>query len=132
MAMIKCPECGKQVSDKAKACPGCGYPIEDDMPSGIVRIKVSPLAIGINGNQKVTIYGNCRTVWEGNTGEVAELYVDQPTEVTVQYHGCFMHYSGLCKGLVDPSRSKKYNVSARQGITSTQLVFQPVDAFYAD
>ena len=25
MALIKCPECGKQYSDKAKACPNCGY-----------------------------------------------------------------------------------------------------------
>ena len=27
--MIKCPECGHQVSDKAKACPACGFPIEE-------------------------------------------------------------------------------------------------------
>lgn len=25
MALIKCPECGKEISDKAKACPECGY-----------------------------------------------------------------------------------------------------------
>lgn len=30
MALIKCPECLKQVSDKAKSCPGCGYPISED------------------------------------------------------------------------------------------------------
>ena len=27
MALIKCPECGKDVSDKSIACPSCGYPI---------------------------------------------------------------------------------------------------------
>lgn len=27
MALIKCSECGKQVSDKAQACPNCGAPI---------------------------------------------------------------------------------------------------------
>lgn len=27
MALINCPECGKQVSDKASACPDCGCPI---------------------------------------------------------------------------------------------------------
>lgn len=27
MALIKCPECGKEISDKAKACIFCGYPI---------------------------------------------------------------------------------------------------------
>lgn len=30
MALIKCPECGKQVSDAAKSCPECGYPIATD------------------------------------------------------------------------------------------------------
>lgn len=27
MALINCPECGKEISDKAKTCPDCGYPI---------------------------------------------------------------------------------------------------------
>ena len=27
MALIKCPECGNQISDKAITCPHCGYPI---------------------------------------------------------------------------------------------------------
>ena len=27
MALIRCPECGKEISDKAEACPNCGYPI---------------------------------------------------------------------------------------------------------
>lgn len=26
MALIKCPECGKEISDKASACPNCAYP----------------------------------------------------------------------------------------------------------
>ena len=28
MALIKCPECGKEVSDKAKQCIHCGYPLD--------------------------------------------------------------------------------------------------------
>lgn len=27
MALIKCPECGKQISDRAASCPNCGCPI---------------------------------------------------------------------------------------------------------
>ena len=27
MALITCPECGKEVSDTAQSCPNCGYPI---------------------------------------------------------------------------------------------------------
>ena len=26
MSLIKCPECGREISDKAVACPGCGCP----------------------------------------------------------------------------------------------------------
>ena len=29
MSMIKCPECGKEISDKAEKCPNCGCPMEE-------------------------------------------------------------------------------------------------------
>lgn len=31
MALIKCPECGREISDKAVSCPGCGYPIQGNV-----------------------------------------------------------------------------------------------------
>lgn len=134
MAMIKCPECGNQVSDRAKACIHCGCPIEELAPSGIVKIKVSVLksSTGFNGNQKVSIFANGKTLWEGKSGEVAELHFDGATSISVKYHLCMMHYGGECSGVIDPSKSKKYNVSARQGFMSTKLVLQQVDVFDAD
>lgn len=30
MALIKCPECGKKMSDKAEGCPHCGYSLKKD------------------------------------------------------------------------------------------------------
>ena len=30
MALIKCPECRKEISDKARACPNCGYPVNEE------------------------------------------------------------------------------------------------------
>lgn len=27
MAIVKCPECGREVSDKAQSCIGCGFPL---------------------------------------------------------------------------------------------------------
>lgn len=32
MALIKCSECGSEVSDKAAACPKCGNPINEIEP----------------------------------------------------------------------------------------------------
>lgn len=34
MAMISCPECGKEISSRANACPNCGCPIGDDAVAG--------------------------------------------------------------------------------------------------
>jgi hypothetical protein len=34
VALVQCPECGRQVSDQAASCPGCGYPI-----GGVVYVR---------------------------------------------------------------------------------------------
>ncbi len=36
MALIKCPECGKEVSDKAPQCIHCGYPLDTIIESSNV------------------------------------------------------------------------------------------------
>lgn len=33
MAMIRCPECGKEVSNLAETCPNCGFPIAKEIIS---------------------------------------------------------------------------------------------------
>lgn len=33
MALIKCPECGKEISNRAEKCPNCGYPIIEKVDS---------------------------------------------------------------------------------------------------
>ena len=37
MALIECKECNQQISDKAKACPHCGYPVKIE---GLVELLV--------------------------------------------------------------------------------------------
>ena len=32
--LIECPECAKQVSDRAAACPSCGFPIAEHVRAG--------------------------------------------------------------------------------------------------
>ena len=31
MALIKCPECKKKISDQCENCPNCGYPIKSNI-----------------------------------------------------------------------------------------------------
>ena len=39
MALIKCPECDKEISDKVKRCPQCGYPIRKT--SKLIKIVIA-------------------------------------------------------------------------------------------
>ena len=32
MALIACPECGREVSTSAKVCPACGFPVAEQQP----------------------------------------------------------------------------------------------------
>lgn len=41
MALIRCPECGKEVSDQAKACIHCGYPLAEDQAERYALILMS-------------------------------------------------------------------------------------------
>lgn len=47
MAIIKCPECGHQISDKAETCPTCGVKIKDNIircpHCGVIYLKDQPI-----------------------------------------------------------------------------------------
>ena len=62
MAMIKCPECGQNVSDKAATCPHCGYAVADSRPDGMVRIKMSVISQTVTSRQKVTLTAGGRVL----------------------------------------------------------------------
>lgn len=51
MALIKCPECGQEISDTAKSCPHCGYKtkksINPETIAKCIRITSILICIGI-------------------------------------------------------------------------------------
>lgn len=40
MALIKCPECKKKISDQCENCPHCGYPIKNNLQDTITEVEV--------------------------------------------------------------------------------------------
>jgi uncharacterized paraquat-inducible protein A len=46
VALIKCPECGTEVSSEAAACPKCGHPLRAK-PSGGINMKDPVHVIGV-------------------------------------------------------------------------------------
>jgi len=56
MAMVKCDECGKDISDKAPACVNCGAPAATTEPAANVEAASPSVFTGIadlNGDGKI-------------------------------------------------------------------------------
>ena len=51
MALINCPECGREISDKAVSCPNCGYPINNSNQADSYTIILEN--IGVNKVQVI-------------------------------------------------------------------------------
>jgi uncharacterized membrane protein YvbJ len=50
MALIQCPECGHDVSDKAAACPHCGHPVRGQVKSDrVLNSNVASKIVGMLG-----------------------------------------------------------------------------------
>lgn len=131
MALIQCPECGKQVSDKADKCPECGCPIAGAQHSDLVRIKLGQLG-GSMGSQTVTILINGNEVWKGKSGETAEISITEKVDVTVKYGTNLKYLGSSCTGSIDPSYSKRYAIAVTSGMFyKTILRFQTEDMHVA-
>ena len=56
MALIQCPECGKQISDKAAVCIHCGFPLETIKESIVEEVPNNEYAVIINAYDRDRIY----------------------------------------------------------------------------
>src|SRR4051812_37804625 len=59
MAMIACPECSEEVSEFARSCPHCGYPVEGSEYTTLLLPKSIPIdkALPDARNQGWTLVG---------------------------------------------------------------------------
>ncbi len=89
MALINCAECGKEISDKATACPNCGYPLATASSIGVVKIKlprteqISGGWVGLFSAKDAFISTNNRILWEGHHGQTASFIIDKPLNITI-------------------------------------------------
>lgn len=56
MALIRCPECKKQISSKAKACPNCGFPLDDVIKPNEEELVIEPLLEGKKSSIVASIF----------------------------------------------------------------------------
>lgn len=127
MALIKCPECGNQVSDKATACIHCGAPLAKEKniikiktPSGdrvIVRVKY--IVTDDKTGKELAIAGN---------GEVISLELDEPTTIRVHLG------RGFKDATIDyvPNGTQKYAIKLLNAFIGARLSLQEIDTIDSD
>ena len=93
MALIKCPECGKEISDKAPACIHCGFPLslikgevekQPEKENAIVKEENIPSENGYSmelldyGNKKVQVATALKSTLKLKDVEALELVANVP------------------------------------------------------
>lgn len=124
MALMNCPECGKQVSDFAVSCPGCGYPIAKKEEYVLIKLELA------DTTQMVSILAEDETViWTGRSGEVAQIGLEGPTNVLIKYQLGIFDAPKVCRGRIDAGLSRKWLVKADNGRFTSQISLYPVDSY---
>lgn len=82
MSLIKCPECGKEVSDRAPTCIHCGYPLHEQNAMPVSKKVVLPsLKEQHSSDEPQTRYKwSMATMFVSGTADI-ETYLEQPQPV---------------------------------------------------
>lgn len=113
--LIRCPDCGREVSKRARVCPGCGCPLSEMITSGVVRIKMPNNIVegwvGLFSSRSATIMdSHGKILWKGQHGENASFTIDEPTKITINLGG----WANEISGTVCPK--KKYSLVQDMGL----------------
>ena len=74
MALISCPECGKEFSDRAVSCPNCGFPVSE-MESD----QEETLLNEIYENHKINAFSAIKEYMEkGKSEERIQPWIEMP------------------------------------------------------
>jgi hypothetical protein len=80
MPLITCPDCGKQVSDRAPACPNCGCPISSLGDLSTVKIMLNrdyPHEMFVMDCSSYKILGS------GRYRQTVSFSIDKPTSIII-------------------------------------------------
>jgi predicted nucleic acid-binding Zn ribbon protein len=112
MALMQCPECGKEISDKAKVCPICGYGLKKKRNKKSIRttlIIVVIVIIAVSGVVAMLLQNRHRQIITQINDEIQKLS-DVPSQE--EYDRIVGEYNDLSdeekKEIIDISNLEKY------------------------
>lgn len=127
MALIKCPDCQKEISDKTEKCIHCGCPIK--RLDSIVKFK-TPLLEKAIVKVKFTFYDDLtkKVLAEAYQGEIVSLKLERPTIIRIHIG------RGFKDAILDykPHSGARYCILQRNTIFKPSLLIEEVDLFDSD
>ena len=87
MALIKCPECEREISDKAKVCVHCGCPIvADNQDNVFIKAALHPCNPTWDMITRIGIYdSNNNCLSEVRPGNITSFRINQPTSIYAKF-----------------------------------------------
>lgn len=80
MALINCPECNKEISDKAISCPNCGYPLNQKPTDESCEYNVIITKLFDNCN-KIALIGAIRGIKKWGLAETKSTIENLPATI---------------------------------------------------
>ena len=118
MALIDCPECEGRVSERARACPHCGFPVREAVSDGgpeETLLEISPRLFGGNWFTHVGVGLLC-LVLVGVVLYVLEYLRTRSTRLIVTNRRTTLHMGILSKATNEVRHSDIRNVVVKQGL----------------
>ena len=114
MAMIMCPECGREISNKALACPYCGNPINMRQEILVVFNRRTQFFAAM---EKLNIYVDGMVIGQLKNGESCSSYIMQGSH-QLDIEEVSMGHSRITKGpLTVPDDATELHVELSISIT---------------
>ena len=150
MALINCPECGKEVSDKASACIHCGCPLNSIVANGKVIIKASkhPRESQVVSHVFFTpVYGSAGDIYlfstngkllaSMKTGSVISLEVPEPLSFYASFYkndkDCSLNNKSKSDVVtVQPNTVTRLQIGFAQSPWVTKIIISQVDYIDAE
>ena len=130
--LIKCPECGHEVSDTAKACPNCGFAVSEYVEKQ--KVKDATLSGNDHKNSKtdeqITEDENHQKALEEKANEIKKQYFQNGAEKKAieskqddQVEGIFNDKESVDKGKQNKIKPQNTEGLSKRGIIILVIIF---------
>ena len=126
MALIKCPECGREVSDRAGSCPNCAFPLSSLRTDGTVSIKTPN---NLAGKVRIVNASSRSVLWSGNAGQVAKFEITHPTEIGIMWGIQGVNAKFYPGATAYVQAGKRYEMVLGAGILGQKACISEIDVY---